>query len=743
MKRKLVLLFVLFSFFANAQLRLIKEVENYKANFNSVSALEVVDNDIIISMVESLNPFKAGVFVSNGTLENTYKIDGLENINYTLEGLFKESYIINDEIFLFSNRITSPSNNNRVFKINNTKTAATLIADADVSGLVLRTNNNKIVKIKREYYPSSTVNFERVPDGYNFFVTIFDEKGNEEKSYVFDGNTGLNNPSEDNNFLRRISELFFWNGNYYFTGVNSQNRSDLYYFNNARQYKITKLHVDGNSNTAVRPNNYILSDNYIYFNGLYNTWATPETPVNNPIRHGKEICFTDATLNFGANETAIPNFLTTSANLAAYDGTRGYKALDTNADFADSEPIYENNGVVIYKDLTTNSLNSVDASNTIQTLVSTRNGIDQYFIRNNKLYYLTPEITTTSIYYLYVFDGDINNTKKYQLPANNGDNFKIDTGNPYNISEKENKVFISGYFSNPPDLNRTAIISFNFNTSQFSEEEVFTDDTIKISNIKRYNNGFVFKGEDEKIYSYNAEIRATQITPNPGNGKSIATKTNTLEQLTLNNKVYNVAVSASNLALNEKLKIEMLDSTSTYFKSKISALPNNNYAKVFYRISALNNASHQSTITLSFKDTDFLNPITDEANLAVETFENGNLSSIDVTSVNLTDKTFTITHNFKPSQTLFIKNSTVLSVANFKVKELKVYPNPVNTKLTVFSENSIENISIYNLLGKQVLHLKGNRTQTLNVNTSILKPGIYLIKVKTEDNVFTKKILKK
>jgi len=62
---------------------------------------------------------------------------------------------------------------------------------------------------------------------------------------------------------------------------------------------------------------------------------------------------------------------------------------------------------------------------------------------------------------------------------------------------------------------------------------------------------------------------------------------------------------------------------------------------------------------------------------------------------------------------------------------LIVYPNPVNNGLLNIqtADNSVKNVVVYDLLGKQVLS-----TSTSNsVNVSSLKPGVYTMKI-TEDN---------
>jgi len=73
-------------------------------------------------------------------------------------------------------------------------------------------------------------------------------------------------------------------------------------------------------------------------------------------------------------------------------------------------------------------------------------------------------------------------------------------------------------------------------------------------------------------------------------------------------------------------------------------------------------------------------------------------------------------------------------------KSINVFPNPSNGKVNVNSALSkVENISVYNVLGALV---KEEKETTFNneVDLSTLTNGIYIIKVKTEAGVITKKI---
>lgn len=72
---------------------------------------------------------------------------------------------------------------------------------------------------------------------------------------------------------------------------------------------------------------------------------------------------------------------------------------------------------------------------------------------------------------------------------------------------------------------------------------------------------------------------------------------------------------------------------------------------------------------------------------------------------------------------------TLLKIDDFASNELKVYPNPVKNLLNIVSNNTtVENILVYDLLGKTILSKTVNGTSTM-VDVSGLSNGIYLVRV--------------
>lgn len=68
-----------------------------------------------------------------------------------------------------------------------------------------------------------------------------------------------------------------------------------------------------------------------------------------------------------------------------------------------------------------------------------------------------------------------------------------------------------------------------------------------------------------------------------------------------------------------------------------------------------------------------------------------------------------------------------------------IYPNPAKNFIKINNKGSLENISVYDILGKLVL--KSNIANN-EIDISNLKSGIYLFKIETSTGVFTKKVIK-
>lgn len=89
----------------------------------------------------------------------------------------------------------------------------------------------------------------------------------------------------------------------------------------------------------------------------------------------------------------------------------------------------------------------------------------------------------------------------------------------------------------------------------------------------------------------------------------------------------------------------------------------------------------------------------------------------------------------------------VLSIENieFNSKSLSLFPNPVKSYINISLKNNelIQQIDVYNLIGQKVYQKKISSAKKVKANLSHLVPNIYTIKIKTENSVYSSKVILK
>ena len=90
----------------------------------------------------------------------------------------------------------------------------------------------------------------------------------------------------------------------------------------------------------------------------------------------------------------------------------------------------------------------------------------------------------------------------------------------------------------------------------------------------------------------------------------------------------------------------------------------------------------------------------------------------------------------------FFDNATLSTVKNKAIAGFSTYPNPVSNGILTISSagNSLKNITIFNLLGKQVLSSSFSGVRS-NVDVSSISAGIYILKVTEAGKTATKKLV--
>ena len=73
--------------------------------------------------------------------------------------------------------------------------------------------------------------------------------------------------------------------------------------------------------------------------------------------------------------------------------------------------------------------------------------------------------------------------------------------------------------------------------------------------------------------------------------------------------------------------------------------------------------------------------------------------------------------------------------------KVALYPNPANDAVRILSDNGLRQVTIYNLLGQEILrfNLQGQHSTNIDINNYL--SGVYIVKVETENGQFTKRLV--
>ena len=80
----------------------------------------------------------------------------------------------------------------------------------------------------------------------------------------------------------------------------------------------------------------------------------------------------------------------------------------------------------------------------------------------------------------------------------------------------------------------------------------------------------------------------------------------------------------------------------------------------------------------------------------------------------------------------------VTDLSNDKAADFTVYPNPVKDRLSIKTAESIIKTQVFDLSGRMIV----NAQESKELSVSSLKPGIYLLRVETENGIRTKRFIK-
>ena len=90
---------------------------------------------------------------------------------------------------------------------------------------------------------------------------------------------------------------------------------------------------------------------------------------------------------------------------------------------------------------------------------------------------------------------------------------------------------------------------------------------------------------------------------------------------------------------------------------------------------------------------------------------------------------------------LYLHKNTVLSTNDFETLNARIYPNPATNLLNIESEISIEKVSVYNILGQEVIS-KSPNAELVTLDVSSLQVGVYIVKTSINGNVSSTRFIK-
>jgi hypothetical protein len=90
---------------------------------------------------------------------------------------------------------------------------------------------------------------------------------------------------------------------------------------------------------------------------------------------------------------------------------------------------------------------------------------------------------------------------------------------------------------------------------------------------------------------------------------------------------------------------------------------------------------------------------------------------------------------------LYFYKGAPLATEDFTTAHIKIYPSPVQHNLTVTAEKDISNLSVFNLLGQEILSIQPNSSEA-TLPTETLPNGTYILKIRVEGKVMSSKFVK-
>lgn len=129
-------------------------------------------------------------------------------------------------------------------------------------------------------------------------------------------------------------------------------------------------------------------------------------------------------------------------------------------------------------------------------------------------------------------------------------------------------------------------------------------------------------------------------------------------------------------------------------------------------------------------------------NSATEQFGLGSDTVIDYVKVKWLSGIEDTMYNVSANQNLnIIEGSTTLSVNDYNLNNIVIYPNPTKDVININAKTLINTVTVNNVLGEEILNIIPNSLISI-IDLSVYNAGVYFVHISTENNFEVIKIIK-
>jgi hypothetical protein len=91
---------------------------------------------------------------------------------------------------------------------------------------------------------------------------------------------------------------------------------------------------------------------------------------------------------------------------------------------------------------------------------------------------------------------------------------------------------------------------------------------------------------------------------------------------------------------------------------------------------------------------------------------------------------------------ILLTTTSILSNSSFETSKVSLSPNPTSDNFTITAKSEIQSVSVYNLLGQEVMSKTPN-SESVTINISDFQAGIYLVKTTVDGTISSSRVIKK